>query len=196
MLLQSTQTVRRSVKDKGKVKTIDQTTICLVLIAGILTSCNGFTAAPAIKPTEVMATVRVTVKPTFTEPTVAIPTASPFVTPFPPTQIPFFTFPVDRHDPESIIRAYFDAWQRSDSSAMASVLSSKFGQNFMFEPLKSMELLEIELISDPTPTEQVFSVLYDAQWTDQLDTNPIRWKFYLTWDANRDSWIITNYGAG
>jgi len=153
-----------------------------------------------MNPTEMITTVVVAVTPTFTETALATATApltpTPFSTPFPPTQVPFFTFPVDRHDPESVIRAYFDAWARSDSSAMASVLSSKFGQNFMFEPLDSMEVLEIELISDASPTERIYSVLYDAQWKDQPDTNPTRWKFHLIWDANRDSWIITNYGYG
>jgi hypothetical protein len=165
-----------------------------------ITSCNGFVSTTVINPTEVIATVMVTVKPTLTETALATSTATltatPFSTPFPPTQVPFFTFQVDRHDPESVIRAYFDAWERSDSSAMASVLSSKFGQNFMFEPLESLEILEIELTSDSSPTEQIYSVLYDAQWKDQPDTNPTRWRFRLTWDANRDSWIIIGYGSG
>jgi len=130
------------------VKIIDKTTIRLILVTGILTSCNGFVSTTLIKPTEVIATVIVTVKPALTVTAVATATATvtaiPFWTPFPLTQVPFFTFPVDRRDPESVIRAYFDAWERSDSSAMASVLSSKFGQNFMFEPLESMEILEIE----------------------------------------------------
>ena len=184
------------------MKIIVNTITHLILVAGTLTSCNGSVSTSALTPTEGMVTANLTAKPTFTETVLAIPTATitawsfPTPSPFPPTPVPFFTFPVDRHDPESVIRAYFDAWERSDSSAMASVLSSKFGQNFMFEPLESMELLEIELISDPSPTEQVFSVLYDAQWKDQPDNNPIRWSFHLMWDANRDSWIITNYGAG
>ena len=66
----------------------------------------------------------------------------------------------------------------------------------MFEPMESMQILEIELISDASPTEQIYSVLYDVQWKAREDTNPTLWSFHLTWDANRDSWIITNYGAG
>jgi hypothetical protein len=182
------------------VKIIAKAIFCLFLVVGILTSCNGSVSKPVGNPTDVIATIIVTVKPTSTETSLATPTttlnAMPLPTPFPPTQIPFFTFAVDRHDPESVIRAYFDAWERSDSSAMASVLSSKFGQNFMFEPLESMEILEIELTSDSSPTERIYSVLYDAQWKDQPDTNPIRWRFRLTWDANRDSWIIIGYGSG
>jgi hypothetical protein len=103
---------------------------------------------------------------------------------------------VDRHDPESVIRAYFDALLRSDSSALASVLSSKFGRNFIFESVESIEILEIELISDVSPTERVYSVLHDIQWKNREDNNPSRWKFHLIWDADRDSWIITNYGNG
>ena len=175
---------------------------CLILVAVILISCNGSVSTSAMAPTEVIVVASLTVEPTFTETALAISMAtltvwsSPTPSPFPPTQVPFFTFPVDRHDPESVIRAYFDAWKRSDSSAMASVLSSKFGQNFIFEPLDSMEILEVELISDSSPTEQIYSVLYDAQWKNQPDTNPTRWRFRLTWDANRDSWIIIGYGSG
>jgi hypothetical protein len=172
----------------------------LILVTGILTSCNRFISTTVSNPTKVIVTVLVTGKPTLTKialsASTATLTATPFSTPFPPTQIPFFTFQVDRHDPESVIRAYFDAWKRSDSSAMASVLSSKFGQNFMFEPLESMEILDIELVSDSSSTERIYSVLYDAQWKDQPDTNPTRWRFRLSWDANRDSWIIIGYGSG
>ncbi len=180
------------------MKIIGKTMFGMILVAAMLTSCNGFVATSVMIPTEIIETVQ----PTFTETPLVIPTSTltatlfPPASPFPPTQVPSFTFPVDRHDPESVIRAYFDALLRSDSSALASVLSSKFGQNFIFEPAESIEILEIELISDLSPTERVYSVLYDVQWQNREDTNPTRWKFHLTWDANRDSWIITNYGAG
>jgi len=147
-----------------------------------------------------MITAILTVKPTQT--VLTIPTATLTPTPFstatfyPTLEVAFFTFPVDRHDPESVIRAYFDAWERSDSLALASVLSSKYGRSFMFEPMDSLEILEIKLLSDLSSTERIYSVLYDVQWTNREDTNPTRWSFHLTWDATRDSWIITNYGAG
>ena len=171
-----------------------------ILVAIILTSCNGSISTSHMKPTAVMVTAIVTVKPTQTALAIsmAMLTAMPFPTStfYPTLEIPFFTFPVDRHDPESVLRAYFDAWERSDSLAMASVLSSRYGRSFMFEPMESMQILEIELISDASPTEQIYSVLYDVQWKAREDTNPTLWSFHLTWDANRDSWIITNYGAG
>jgi hypothetical protein len=184
------------------VKIIDKLFILPILMAVILTSCDGSVSTPAMSPTEVMVTTIAPVEPTFTEITLVIPPATLTAMPFPtstfiPTlEVPFFTFTVDRHDPESVIRAYFDAWERSDSLAMASVLSSKYGRSFMFEPMVSLEILEIELISDASPTERSYSVLYDVQWKNREDTNPTRWSFHLTWDANRDSWTITNYGAG
>jgi len=147
-----------------------------------------------------MVTAILTAKPTQT--VLAIPTATltaaPFATAtfYPTLEVPFFTFPVDRHDPESVIRAYFDAWERSDSLALAAVLSNKYGRSFMFEPMYSLEILEIKLLSDLSSTERIYSILYDVQWTNREDTNPTRWSFHLTWDAVRDSWIITNYGAG
>jgi hypothetical protein len=170
----------------------------MVFVATILMSCNGFVATSEMIPTETIETVQ----PIFTETPLVILTSTltatlfPPSTSFPPTPIPTFTFPVDRHDPESVIRAYFDALLRSDSSALASVLSSKFGLNFIFESVESIEILEIELISDVSPTERVYSVLHDIQWKNREDTNPSRWKFHLIWDADRDSWIITNYGNG
>jgi hypothetical protein len=184
------------VKGKGTVKLIDNPFVRLILAAGLLTSCNGPASESAEASTEVMVTASLTVQPTLTATALEKPVVRLPASPFPPTPIPFFTFPVDRHDPESVIRAYFDAWERSDSLAMASVLSSKFGQNFIFEPLDSMEVLNIELISDPSATERIYSVLYDAQWKDQPETNPTRWRFRLNWDPKRESWIIIGYGSG
>ena len=36
-------------------------------------------------------------------------------------------FPVDRSKPESILRAYFDAWERSDWALQASCMDKKYG---------------------------------------------------------------------
>jgi len=173
------------------------------LVAVVLTSCNSFVSTATASPTDVMETAVALAWTEVAETQASAPTATPSPplptpissTPIPPTQIPFFTFSVDRHDPESVIRAYFDAWVRSDSSAMASVLSHNNGY-FIFEPMNSISILEIKLISDSSSRERIYSVLYDVQWKVQEGSGKIRWSFTLEWNANRDSWLIDHYGYG
>jgi hypothetical protein len=187
------------------VKIISKTIIPLFLVAVMLASCNGSILTPTISPTDVMETAMSTVTATVVETQVAIPTttSSPQPptpippTPVSPTQTPFFPVSVDRHDPESVLRAYFDAWGRSDWSTQQSLMDELYA-DMSPEPVDSIRILEIQRVSS-SPTECVYSVLFDIQVKGQgvsMHSGQVRWNYYLTWYADRDSWLISNYGYG
>jgi hypothetical protein len=170
------------------MKMISKTISLLFLVTLTLASCGGFTSPPAGSPTDKTETAAV-------ETQAAIPTVTPTpITPtsIPPTQTPFFSIPFDRHDPEAVLRAYFDAWNRNDWTAKNSLL----GQERAPEPVDSVRVIEIELISS-SPTEFVYRVQFELRVKGEgvsMHSGKYGWKYYLTWDANRDSWLITNYG--
>lgn len=123
-------------------------------------------------------------------------------TPIPPLPTPFFSFPVDPHDPESVIRAWFDAWKRGDGNAMAWVEGKNYA-NYAFDgAIESIEIVEIKLISSPSQTERSFNVVFNIQFKKgqeeghNLHNGKVGWTFALTWDPSRDSWLVTNHGYG
>lgn len=87
------------------------------------------------------------------------PTETP--SPIPSTQTPFLPILVDRHDPEAVLRAYFDAWGQSNWLALASFMDEKYGR-IVGNPVDSVRILEIQLISS-SPTDYVYSVLFDIK---------------------------------
>ncbi len=105
---------------------------------------------------------------------------------------------VDRHDPEAVLRAYFAAWQRGDWSAQASFMDDKYaGMNP--EPVESIRVLEIVPLPAPSSNERLYRVVFDIQVKGQgvsMRSGRYDWSYYLTWEAGRGSWLITNYGAG
>lgn len=169
---------------------ISKTIGLLFLVTLTLASCGGYTSLPAVSPTDKTETaveIQATI-PTVT-PTLITPTS------IPPTPTPFFSVPFDRHDPESVIRAFFDAWERKDANALASILMYKRGDT-VFEPTDSIKIQEIKLVSS-SPTERVYKVIFEVKIKGEgitMHSGKYGWKYYLTWDANRDSWLITNYG--
>ena len=162
----------------------------LFLVALILTSCNSFASLPAINPTA---------KATVVETLAAIPTttSSPQPpTPIPPSPTPVFSFPVDRHDPESIIRAFFDAWERNDGTTMSALERSNIQYAF-HDQVDSIRILDIKLISSPSPTERVYSVTFDIHQERANSLNgQVEWTFTMMWDSALDSWFIANHGVG
>ncbi len=106
--------------------------------------------------------------------------------------------PVDRHDPEAMLRLYFAAWQRGDWPAQASFMGDNYaGMNP--EPLQSLRVLEIVPLADASSGERLYRVVFDIEVKGQgvsMRSGRYAWSYYLTWDAGRDSWLITNYGAG
>ena len=136
----------------------------------------------------------------------AIPTSTPYpqspilqATPIPP--LPTSSFSFDRHDPESVILAFFDAWERRDGNTMASLQGQSYLQYAFSEPLDSIRVLEIKLISSPSQIERVYSATFDIQMKKgqdglNLHNGQMQWTFTLEWNSSRDSWFITNHGIG
>ena len=54
---------------------------------------------------------------------------------------------LDRHDPEAVLRAYFDAWARGDWPAQTTLMDEKYGR-MEPEPLDSIRILDIKLLSN------------------------------------------------
>jgi hypothetical protein len=104
---------------------------------------------------------------------------------------------IDRHNPESVLRAYFDAWQRSDWSVQASLMDEKYAQ-MAPEPVDLIRILEIQPVLSSLLTERTYRVIFEIQVKGQgvsMQSGQYGWSYYLTWDAKRSSWLITNYGA-
>jgi len=163
---------------------VDLENICRKLFLSslviILTSCNAFTAKPAEMPI----------------PTAIVLPTTTFV-PEAPTLTPSVLVTFDRHNPESVLRGYFDAWGRNDWSAQKSFMDQKYAP-MSPEPVDSIHILQIK-VSGSSATEQNYQVLFEIRVKGQgisMYSGKYQWDYYLTWDASRDSWLITNYGAG
>jgi hypothetical protein len=114
--------------------------------------------------------------------------------PIPSTQTPYFPTPFDRHDPEAVLRAYFDAWDRQDWVAKDSLEYQKR----VPEPVDFVRVLEIQNISSSS-TEYVFEVRFEIQVKAQggsMHSGEYLWRYFLSWDPSRDTWYISNYGGG
>ena len=105
---------------------------------------------------------------------------------------------VDRHDPESVLRAYFEAWVRSDWSNQASFMDEKYAQ-MVPEPVDSLRIIQIQPIANSSLTESTYQVTFDIKVKGQgvsMQSGRYDWSYTLTWEAQRGAWLITNYGAG
>ena len=108
------------------------------------------------------------------------------------------TVSVDRANPEAVIRAYFDAWERGDWEGQAAFMDEMYA-GMVPEPLESIRVLSIEPLGDPSTTRRVYAVSFDIQVKGQpvsMVSGHYDWTYELTWDDQQGSWLITNYGAG
>jgi hypothetical protein len=178
------------------MKTMRKNLIPLILVI-ILTACNA--VAPQLTETPIPT---VTSLPTST--TTPEPTITPFLeipTPIIPTPIPtpYFTFVVDRTNPESVIRAWFDGLVRGDGVAMGSVESRPELRLPVFDTnIKSIEILEMKLISQSAGSYYHYRVRFTEQgFRDgkEYKEQP-EWDFELIWDGERQSFVIFNHGVG
>ncbi len=104
---------------------------------------------------------------------------------------------INRHDPNAVLQAYFDAWEHNDWTTQASLLDKKYS-HMVPEPVKSLTLLETQIISNQL-LEKVYVVTFEIQVKGQgvvLHSGQYKWTFYISWDVSRDEWVITNYGEG
>jgi hypothetical protein len=104
---------------------------------------------------------------------------------------------VDRNDPESVLRAHFDAWDRNDWSFRASMMDERYG-HITPEPVEYVRLLELQPVPDSSSPDRTYQVVFEIKVKSigSMDSGRYHWTYTLSWDANRGSWLITNYGAG
>jgi Domain of unknown function (DUF4829) len=108
------------------------------------------------------------------------------------------TASVDRANPEAVIRAYFDAWERGDWEGQAAFMDGNYA-DMVPEPLESIRVLAIRPLGDPSTTRRVYAVSFDIKVKGQpvsMESGHYDWTYELTWDNQQGSWLITNYGAG
>jgi hypothetical protein len=178
------------------MKIFNKAIALLLLHFVFLTACNRATPQPVIRATDLMETSMAMVKTeivgTLTAAPTRTPTFSPAIsTPFPPTQAPSY----DRHDPEAVVRAWFEAWKRHDGNMVDLLYGTNTYGNYGFEAVSSITILEIQLLENPSEAQRIYRVWYNVQYSDpNKEGGKTQIKFYLTWDVNRDAWIITNHG--
>jgi hypothetical protein len=103
----------------------------------------------------------------------------------------------DRHDPESVLRAYFAAWERGDWAGQKSFMDAQYA-NLVPEPVQSISIVSLQL-AEKSSSHCLYRVSFDIA----VEGNGVSmmngrydWSYDLNWDAQRQSWIITNYGEG
>ena len=104
----------------------------------------------------------------------------------------------DSTDPESVLRAYFRAWEKGDWALQTSLMDEKYA-HMTPEPANSIHILEIKAIPSSSSSERAYQVVFDIQVKGEgvsMQTGQYDWTYYLSWDKKRNSWLITNYGAG
>ncbi len=101
---------------------------------------------------------------------------------------------VDRTDPESVLRAYYAAWERGDWAAMSSFMDEKYG--IMPEPLESLRIVGLTQ-RWKSQTRCVYDVGFEIRvgpdW-ESMSSGGYEWTYTLGWDAAGQSWLITDYG--
>ncbi len=105
---------------------------------------------------------------------------------------------VDRSDPEAVLQAYFSAWARGDLTAQVSFMGPNYA-GLDAEPVDSLQLVTVQLLSAPSASERTYRVVFDIKVKGaglSMRSGRYDWTYYLTWDAARGSWLMTNYGAG
>jgi hypothetical protein len=111
------------------------------------------------------------------------------------TRSPSTVEAVDRSKPESVLRAYFASWGSGDWGAKNSFL--KHGRTVP-EPVESIRVLTLQRLEN-SPTRYLYYVAFEIKVKGRgvsMESGRYDWTYELTWDERRQSWIITNYGAG
>jgi hypothetical protein len=183
------------------MKTITKVIALLFLSVAILIACDSPTPQPTINPTDVSGTAIAIFKTEIAETLTAAPTSTPtFLWPtpssIPPTQTPYFPTPFDRHDPEAVLQAFFDAWNRNDWVARESLRPSSNIPKTYDEPVKYVRIVEMTNTSS-SPTEYVYKVRFEIDMNCtgcSMHDGTYGWYFYFKWDPNRDAWYISKYG--
>jgi hypothetical protein len=105
---------------------------------------------------------------------------------------------VDHNNPESVLQAYFKAWELGDWSFQTSLMDEKYAQ-MVPEPVDSIRILEIQEISSSSSAERTYQVAFEIKIKGlgiSMRSGEYNWTYYLSWDEKHNSWLIMNYGAG
>jgi hypothetical protein len=105
---------------------------------------------------------------------------------------------VDHNNPESVIQAYFKAWEQGDWSFQTSLMDEKYAQ-MVPEPVDSIRLLEIQALPGSSSVERTYQVIFEIKVKGKgvsMQNGRYTWTYYLSWDEKDNSWLITNYGSG
>jgi hypothetical protein len=105
---------------------------------------------------------------------------------------------VDRHNPEAVLRSYFAAWNRNDYPCQKTLMTANYTE-VATEPIKSVELISITPLDNASGTKREYAVSFDIKFDGKgysMQSGRYQWTYTLSWDATRDSWLISNYGAG
>ena len=104
---------------------------------------------------------------------------------------------VDRHDPETVLRAYFSAWEKGKWQEETLYMASLYS-NLVPEPAKSLQIVDLKRL-ESSSSHCLFSVAFDFVPLGapiSMEAGRYTWTYDLNWDGQRQSWIITNYGEG
>lgn len=105
---------------------------------------------------------------------------------------------VFRRDPEAVLRAYFAAWANNDTATQRSLMTQNYS-NLAYEPVDSLRVVTIVPANGVSPTRRVYAVSFEVTFKGgrsiSMENGRYNWTYTLTWDATRDSWLISNYGA-
>jgi hypothetical protein len=105
---------------------------------------------------------------------------------------------IDRNIPESVLRAYFIAWERGEWDVQLSMMDGKY-QGMAPEPANTIKIVSIDPIASYTKDDCNYRVIFDIEVAGQgvsMHTGRYDWNYYLRWNENRKSWLIINYGVG
>jgi len=70
----------------------------------------------------------------------------------------------------------------------------------MSEPVDSIRILSLVPNDGASTTTRVYSVSFEIKFKGgrsiSMEDGRYNWTYTLSWDQTRDSWLISNYGAG
>ena len=116
---------------------------------------------------------------------------------------------LNRRDAGAVLRAYFAAWNRNDTATQKSLMAAQYANADWYpEPVESVRLVSTKLLDEKTArlwstgaaeSTRVYQVVFDYHARGpgfSMARGRYTWTYVLTLDAQRRSWLISNYGAG
>jgi hypothetical protein len=104
---------------------------------------------------------------------------------------------VDRHDPESVLRGYFSAWQSGDWERQVSFMAEQYAR-MVPEPVESLRIVELSRV-EGSSSQCLYHAVFEIKVKGKgvsMTSGRYDWTYDLTWDGQRHSWIVVNYGEG